>query len=271
MRRTPTMTQLQTEGHTMFEKLIYSSKHDPHALLGLHPYDEKHKVIRIYKPEASKIHLEVRGKVVEATNVHESGLFEYLVPKDLAYNEYRIYHHNGLLANDPYAFWPTFSELDQYLYGRGVHYSLHRQMGGRLAHHQGVDGVKFTVWAPAAKAVSLVGDFNHWDGRVNPMRSLGGCGVWELFVPGLKAGEKYKFEIYTQTGAMCLKSDPYALSSEMRPKTASVVAEIDRFSWTDEEWMQKRPHLSKNRPMSIYEVHLGSWKKKRATFLTTAS
>ncbi len=261
------MTRTNTDSRAIYEKLSYTARHDPHAVLGLHTHDDKHKVIRIFKPEASQIHLEVQGQVVEAVNVHEAGLFEYLVPKTLKSTDYRIYHHNGLLAHDPYSFWPSFGELDQYLFSKGVHYSLHRQMGARLFHHQGVDGVKFTVWAPGAKAVSLVGDFNHWDGRVNPMRSLGACGVWELFVPGLKAGEKYKFEIHTQAGALAIKSDPYALSSEVRPKTASVVAEIDRFSWTDEEWMHKRLHLGKNRPMTIYEVHLGSWKKKDGHFL----
>lgn len=261
------MTQLYTENSNMIDKLLYTSRHDPHALLGLHQHDKNHKVIRIFRPDAPSVHLEVRGKIVEATKVHKSGLFEYLAPKDLAYNEYRVYHHNGQLVNDPYAFWPSFGELDQYLFGRGVHYALHRQMGGRLAHHQGVDGCKFTVWAPSAKAVALVGDFNHWDGRVNPMRSLGGCGVWELFVPGLKAGEKYKFEVHTQGGALCVKADPYALSSEFRPNNASVIAEIDRFDWTDDEWVKSRVSLGKNRPMTIYEVHLGSWKKKDGRFI----
>ena len=194
------MIEVETDGRQLFEKLIYSGRHDPHSFLGLHPHDENHKVIRIYRPDAEEIHLEVRGETVQATNIHEAGLFEYIVPKNLAYNEYKVYHQNGMLEHDPYAFWPTFSELDQYLFGRGVHYSLHRQMGARLCHHQGSDGVKFTVWAPAARSISLVGDFNHWDGRTNPMRSLGGCGVWELFVPGLTEGERYKFEIYTQSG-----------------------------------------------------------------------
>ncbi len=261
------MKDLQTPAIAMYEQLVYTLRHDPHAVLGLHTYDDKHKVIRLYRPEAAKIHLEVRGKIVEATRIHDSGLFECIVSKDLAYNEYRVYHQNGQLTFDPYAFWPTFGELDQYLFGRGVHYSLHRQMGARLTHHQGVDGVKFTVWAPSAKGVSLVGDFNHWDGRANPMRSLGACGVWELFVPGLKAGVRYKFEIVSQTGALSIKSDPYALSSEVRPKTASVVADIDHFNWTDQEWVERRKSQGKNRPMTIYEVHLGSWKKTEGHFL----
>lgn len=261
------MLNQQTQPLQLLEKLTCFNRHDPHAVLGLHPYDDKHKVIRLWRPEAAAVHLEVAGRVVEATKVHDAGLFEYLVPNDTTYRDYRVYHTSGLLDGDPYAFLPTFAELDQYLFGRGVHYNLHRQMGARLAHHQGVDGVKFSVWAPSAKAVSLVGDFNNWDGRVNPMRSLGGCGVWELFVPGLKAGEKYKFEIFSHVGDLSVKADPFALSSEMRPKTASVVADVNQFQWSDQDWIQKRPLQNKNRPMSVYEVHLGSWKKHEGKFL----
>ncbi|MCE5294907.1 MAG: hypothetical protein LLF94_09900, partial [Chlamydiales bacterium] len=118
------MTKLQTETDTMPEKSLYTSRHNPHGLLGLHPHDDKHKIIRIYRPGAHQLHLEIRGKVVEAKKVHESGLFEILVPKTLQYNEYKVYHHSGLLAEDPYAFLPTFGELDQHLFNRGVHYDL---------------------------------------------------------------------------------------------------------------------------------------------------
>ncbi len=243
------------------------TRHDPHATLGLHPQDAEHKVIRIFRPNAEVVYLEVLGEVVEAKKVDDSGLFEYVVSCDVSPLDYRIYHDSGLLAHDPYAFLPTFGEVDQHLFNKGVHYLLHRQMGARLATHQGASGVKCTVWAPEAKAVSLVGDFNNWDGRVSPMRSLGNSGVWELFIPGLEVGQRYKFEIYTQRDSLCVKSDPYALSSELRPKTASVVAEVDGFSWSDDEWMQNRVASTKNRPMSIYEVHLGSWKKGEKDFL----
>lgn len=244
-----------------FKKLKVDLKYDPHAVLGLHDVDGR-KVIRLYRPGAQELFLEVRGKTVQAKLVHNAGLFEYEVSSDTTFQDYRIYHQNGLLAHDPYAFLPTFGEIDQYLFSKGVHYDLHRQMGARIATHQGIQGVKFTVWAPSAAAVSLIGDFNFYDGRANPMRSLGGSGVWELFVPGLQAGEKYKFEIQTQIGELRIKSDPYALSSEMRPRTASVVADIQSFQWSDQDWIEKRKQQSLNRPINIYEVHLGSWKKK---------
>jgi len=261
------MLNQETHYRDLLEKLTHFNRHDPHSILGLHPYDDKQKVIRLWRPGAERAYLEVQGHIVEATRTHESGLFEYFVPKEVSYRDYRIYHTDGLLHCDPYAFWPTFAELDQYLFGRGVHYNLHRQMGARLTTHQGLEGVKFSVWAPSAKAVSLVGDFNHWDGRMNPMRSLGGCGVWELFVPGLQVGQKYKFEVHSQVGTLNIKSDPYALSSELRPNTASVVADVGKFQWSDEAWIQKRAQQDKNRPMSVYEVHLGSWKKSHGRFL----
>ena len=245
----------------------YLAMHDPHAVLGLHNVDKNQKVIRLYRPRASEIFLEVFGNIVQAKRTRDMGLFEYVVPKECTSKDYRIFHQNGLLAHDPYSFLPTFSELDQYLFGRGVHYSLHKQMGGRLTIHQGVQGVKFSVWAPSAKTVSLVCDTNHWDGRQLPMRSLGSSGIWELFVPGLQEGEKYKFEIQTQTGALLVKSDPYALHAEMRPNTASVIRPIDKHVWSDSAWLENRKTLSLNSPINIYEVHLGSWRKDGWRFM----
>jgi 1,4-alpha-glucan branching enzyme len=227
--------------------------HNPHALLGLHG-----KVIRLWRPGAATCHLEVKGKIVEAKKIDPAGLFEVATAKTGPL-DYRIYHSDGKLYHDPYAFLPTFGEIDAHLFNKGTHYKIFNVLGGRLVHHDGVAGAKFAVWAPNASSVSLVGDFNHWDGRANPMRSMGASGVWELFVPGLEQGEHYKFEIKTQDGAVLLKSDPYAYYSEVRPKTASRLFDIDNFKWTDQEWIQNRGGL--NRPLNIYEVHLGSWKK----------
>jgi 1,4-alpha-glucan branching enzyme len=239
-------------------RLLHFDEYDPHRILGLHD-----KTIRLWRPGAQKVYLEVFGKSVEAKCVHEAGLFEYKVPSNTTYKDYKVYHQNGLLAHDPYAFLPAIGELDLYLFGKGVHYQLYHAMGGRLTTNQDVQGVKFTLWAPNAKSVALVGDFNHWDGRVNPMRTLGGSGIWELFIPGLKAGEKYKFEIRTQNHELRLKSDPMALANELRPSTASIVADIDHFAWNDSHWMEKRVReRDYAKPLNIYEVHLGSWKKQ---------
>lgn len=249
-------------------KLMHISHHQPHAILGLHPYFEGAKVIRLWRPDAKQVFLEVFGSIVEARKIHEAGLFEYVVPAHTNPQDYRVFHQSGLLAQDPYAFWPTFGEMDQYLFTRGVHYNLYDKMGGRLTTHQDVKGAKFIVWAPNAKSVSLVGDFNYWDGRVNPMRVMGYAGVWELFVPGLEAGTKYKFEIHSQQGETRIKADPYAYSSELRPATASVLADIHHFEWQDQFWIEERKRRSfKSHPMNVYEVHLGSWRKKNDQFL----
>lgn len=235
--------------------------HDPHHILGIHSTN-KHKIIRLWRPNAERIMLEVNGQLTEASPTHQLGIFECQVPENITASDYRVFHQNGLLAHDPYAFLPTLGDLDLYLFGQGVHYQAYNVMGARLTTHQGVRGVKFAVWAPSAKSVALIGDFNFWNGQTNPMRSLGSSGIWELFVPGLEEGAKYKFEILTQTGTLKIKADPYGYSSEQRPATASVVANVDRFQWTDQDWIGKRfSEKDKQKPLNVYEVHLGSWKK----------
>lgn len=248
---------------------LFESRHyNPHSILGMHSLQNGKRVIRLWRPGASQVFFKLFGEVVEAYKVHSNGIFEREIPLCTKPSDYFIYHQNGMAAHDPYAFASTFGEIDQYLFSKGVHYQLYQAMGGRLAFHEGVYGAKFTVWAPNARAVSLVGDFNHWDGRVNPMRSLGHSGVWELFIPGLKEGEKYKFEIQAGEGNCLLKSDPYALMSELRPSTASLLVDMECFQWSDQEWMEGRKEKKQTSyPMNIYEVHLGSWKKENAHFL----
>lgn len=248
--------------------LIFSGDHyNPHSVLGLHDFFEGQKVVRLWRPGAKKVYLEVFGKVREPKRLDEAGLFEFTVPSHTKLNDYKVYHQNGLLANDPYAFMPTIGDVDQYLFNQGVHYQLYNLLGAHLITHEGVEGVRFAVWAPGAKRVSLVGDFNYWDGRVNPMRSMGQSGIWELFVPGLKEGLKYKFEIKTQDGKLLLKADPYAYYSEVRPSTASIVYDIHRFKWDDHEWMSKRVEGQGHaHPLNVYEVHLGSWRRKGPDF-----
>ncbi len=235
---------------------------DPHTKLGLHALASGDKIIRLWRPGAPFLHLELFGTQIEAVKVGNEGLFELKVPSHTTLNDYRVYSQRGELFHDPYAFLPTFGDIDAHLFGRGVHYQLYEILGGRLCVHQGVAGVKFAVWAPEASAVALVGDFNFWDGRVNPMRQMGSSGVWELFMPGLKPGEKYKFEIRTRQGNILIKTDPYGLFSEHRPATASVIFDVDRYPWSDQKWMEERGDRDKGAfPMNVYEVHLGSWKK----------
>lgn len=249
-------------------RLTQCDHYDPHSILGLHFHSPEAKVIRLWRPGAKSLFLEVLGQTVEAQQIHPDGMFEAIVPATLNADDYRVYHQNGMLAHDPYAFMPTLGDVDVYLFGQGVHYRLHEVMGGRLMSHQGHSGVRFAVWAPNAKSVSVVGDFNFWNGLTNPMRSLGSSGIWELFVPGLNAGEKYKFEVKTQSGKVLLKSDPFALSSELRPATASIVADVSTFQWEDSDWLNEQTQSKeRSRPLNIYEVHLGSWKKKHHNFL----
>lgn len=247
--------------NSLLEQLVQGECHNPHEWLGLHYTPEGSMVIRLLRPEATTIYAEVLGNIVEATLIHPKGLFEIPVPAGTTPLQYRLYYFDGRLAHDPYTFLPTFGEIDQYLFSKGVHYQLYERMGGRLTVHQGCEGTKFAVWAPAAKRVSVVGDFNHWCGLVHPMRALGSSGVWELFLPGIGRGERYKFEIKTAEGDIILKADPYACHQELRPATASLVADVDRHVWHDHEWMQHRiKERDAPKPINVYEVHLGSWK-----------
>ena len=254
------------EARDIVDALTQNGRYDPHHFLGIQPTLSGGRVIRVFRPGASQMHVEVKGYIHEMHLVHSSGLFEFPIAPDTKPLDYRIFHTSGLLAHDPYVFWPSLGELDLYLFGRGTHYELHNRFGGRLMTHQGVQGVSFVVWAPSARAMSLVGDVNHWDGRALPMRSLGSSGVWELFVPGLGAGAMYKFEIITATGQRLLKTDPLGLCFEMRPKTSAIIADPRRYQWEDSAWMEQRKARSLNTPMAIYEVHLGSWKRHDGAF-----
>lgn len=243
---------------------------DPFTVLGLHahPSNSDYKVIRLWRPGADEIYIQLHGVSTKMERVHERGLFELTVPSSTEPWDYQVWHHSKLCARDPYCFWPTVGETDCYLYNKGVHYRLYEVLGAKLVTHQDVKGVKFAVWAPSASRVALVGDFNHWDGRTNPMRPLGTSGIWEIFIPGLQEGEKYKFEIRDKQGNILLKSDPFAYSSELRPKTASVVADVQKFLWEDFDWLERRYHQRhKSQAMNIYEVHLGSWKTHHGEYM----
>jgi 1,4-alpha-glucan branching enzyme len=163
---------------------------------------------------------------------------------------------------DPYCFGPVLSEFDLHLYGEGSHLNLFDKLGAQVLDHESSSGVAFSVWAPAAQRVSVVGDFNSWDGRRHPMRARGASGVWELFVPDLSPGTLYKFEVKGQDGGIQAKTDPFAKHMELRPQTAVIVHEIDDSIWTDQSWIEQRTRShAVEEPVSIYEVHPGSWRR----------
>jgi 1,4-alpha-glucan branching enzyme len=237
---------------------------DPHSLLGAHP-TEGGVVIRAYRPEATRVRALLEGDgAVELAESAEAGLFAGTAADASLPLRYRLEVHypdgNVLTSRDPYAYLPTLSDLDLHLIGEGRHEELYDKLGAHVREIDGVRGVGFAVWAPSARAVSVAGDFNAWDGRLHPMRSLGSSGVWELFIPDLEPGSRYKYEIRAEDGTLLLKADPFAFAAEEPPRTASVVFESRR-RWRDEEWLDRRrsskPHAG---PLAVYEVHLGSWR-----------
>lgn len=168
------------------------------------------------------------------------------------------------MENDDFP--PTFSIENAALFEQGKLLPIDEEMGGRLCTHEGVEGVKFAVWAPCAKTVSLIGDFNDWEVDCTPMRRVGFSGIWEAFIPGMKEGDRYKYAVETMEGVIKKKADPFGYQGEMRPNTASVVTRVDRYKWGDGQWMEKRKK-GLDGPLNIYEVHLGAWKKKGREFM----
>jgi 1,4-alpha-glucan branching enzyme len=246
-------------------ELIVGRDHpNPHHVLGAHPGDGG-VVVRAYRPDAKAVRaVPDGGDPVDLDRIHPGGVFEGLVrgaDLPLVYRLEADYPDGSSFSlDDPYRFLPALGELDLHLVGEGRHEELWEELGAHVRELEGVRGVGFAVWAPAARSVSVVGDFNGWDGRLHPMRSLGSAGIWELFVPELEPGSNYKYEIRAQNGGLLLKVDPYALRAEVPPKNASVVFDAQH-EWGDEEWLGRRGRSALWRsPVSIYEVHLGSWR-----------
>ncbi len=250
----------------MNSTLIVAGRHsDPHRVLGRHD-----GVVRAYQPEAKAMRLLAEtksgGKTREMARVHPGGVFEAPIGKGIKrYQLEADYDQAGTVAtyrfDDAYRSWPTLGELDLHLFGEGRHRRLWDVLGAHPREHDGMAGVSFAVWAPNAKAVRVVGDWNFWDGRVHQMRSLGSSGVWELFIPGIGAGARYKYELIAADGRLILKTDPMAFLMEQPPATASVVVDHTDYDWGDGAWIERRARSDGLRsPMAIYEMHLGSWR-----------
>jgi len=244
-------------------ELLAAGRHgDPHRILGLHD-----GVVRAYRPNAVAMRV-VTGpsEPVEMKQIHPGGIFEGAVGEDVTAYELEVdYSENSTIVSyrvgDPYRFWPTLGEIDLHLFGEGSHRRLWEVLGAHPRVHEGAAGVAFAVWAPNARAARVVGDWNSWDGRLHPMRSLGSSGVWELFIPGVGPGARYKFELVSAEHRLILKTDPMAFQLETPPATASVVTDLPAHEWGDEAWIEARAQTELlRRPMSVYELHLGSWR-----------
>ncbi|MDF0644481.1 MAG: 1,4-alpha-glucan branching protein GlgB [Nitrospira sp.] len=250
------------------EQLVQGKLWDPHVLLGAHASGDGSGavVIRGFDPEAESVSVLLEGaEPISMRRVHESGLFECLVPGPLSNRPYRlrVLDRHGRVSDryDAYAFAPLLTDYQLHLFSEGTFYRAYETMGAHLREVRGVSGVHFVVWAPNAARVSVVGDFNQWDGRRHPMANRGSTGLWELFIPDLGFGTLYKYEIRPRgQDTILLKADPYAFASELRPKTASVVTDTATYAWNDQSWMDARVNWDPlGAPLSVYEVHLGSW------------
>jgi 1,4-alpha-glucan branching enzyme len=252
------------------EALVRGDHGDPFAVLGMHELADGGLVVRSFQPQAARVWLidAVTGRTAgEFSRVQADGLFALPLPDGRSRFAYRLRLEAGAAAveiEDPYRFPPILGELDVYLMAEGSHLSLYEKLGAQPMTHDGVAGTAFLVWAPNARRVSVVGNFNGWDGRRHPMRKRVECGVWELFLPGLDRGEVYKFEIKGPHGELLpLKADPLAFAAEQPPKTASVVVGLGAPAWSDGEWMAGRARAhAREAPISIYECHIGSWMRE---------
>jgi 1,4-alpha-glucan branching enzyme len=250
-------------------ELLVSGEHgDPHHVLGVHE-DGDDTVVRGYRPDAEAMAaLLPDGQRVEMEQVHPAGVFcgriHESVRELLQTGGYRFeVRYPGeatYTVEDPYRFWPVLGDLDVYLIGEGRHEQMWCNLGAHVREHQGATGVSFVVWAPNARGVRVVGDFNSWDGRLNPMRRLGTSGLWELFLPGVEPGQKYKYEIIDANGQLRLNADPFAFATENPPGTASVVWQT-HYEWDDDDWLRDREERDVlHSPFTVYECHLASWR-----------
>jgi alpha-1,4-glucan:alpha-1,4-glucan 6-glycosyltransferase len=250
-------------------RFVSGEHSDPFRVLGPHRVGDDLE-IRVFRPDARKIEIVLDQhpeEPIAAQKIQQDGLFCATVRNATRGLPYclRVTAWDGShdLTRDPYQYGPIMGEVDLHLFAEGQHWKIYEKFGAHVRTIGDANGVYFAVWAPNAQRVSVVGDFNGWDGRVNPMRKLIGSGVWELFLPGIKQGAHYKFEIRTQNGALLLKSDPFAFFNQHGKSTASMVYDLERYIWNDGAWLESRRTRNWPRsPISIYEVHLGSWRRK---------
>lgn len=248
------------------EGIVYSESDNPHAILGAHAVGNS-VLVQTFQPGAKSVRLQPLDgdKSYKMELADEAGYFATLLPgKTIPVYEYIVEAEDGSLkkVKDAYRFEPQITRQDTEKFNAGIHYMIYEKLGAHPMKPDGVEGVCFAVWAPNAQRVSVVGDFNGWDGRTHQMRRLWDSGIFELFIPDVKTGECYKYEIKTRGGLTFLKADPYAFGAQLRPDSASVVRDISGFAWEDDKWMKNRATLqSEDEPMNVYEMYLGSFAK----------
>ncbi|MBD2462070.1 1,4-alpha-glucan branching enzyme [Oscillatoria sp. FACHB-1407] len=258
---------LMTVAPEQIERIVWNQHHDPFEVLGPHLIAQDGKsvwAVRAYLPnaDAAWVVFPEERKEYPMQAVHNPHFFECVLDtEEMANYQLRIQEgEHERVIYDPYAFRsPLLTDFDVYLFGEGNHHRIYEKLGAHLTEIDGVKGVYFAVWAPNARNVSVLGDFNWWDGRKHQMRRIEN-GIWELFIPSVGVGDRYKFEIKNHAGHIYEKSDPYGYQQEVRPKTASIVTDLNSYEWHDQEWIEKRRHTDAlSQPISVYEVHLGSW------------
>ena len=247
--------------------IVNNHHQNPFEILGPHPVEMKGQtawVVRAYLPQADEASVVCPEKKQEYAMwpVHNPHFFECTIASAEDLN-YQIRIHQGdqeRVIHDPYAFKSVFlPDYDRHLFAEGNHHRIYEKLGAHVTTTSGVQGVYFALWAPNARNVSVIGDFNHWDGRLHQM-GKGEGGIWELFIPALTVGTTYKFEVKNSSGHIYEKSDPYGFQQEVRPKTASIVTDLENYTWSDQDWLETRQRTDPlTRPISVYEVHLGSW------------
>jgi len=246
------------------QRLLDARHHDPFSLLGKHNFTNS-DLIRAYIPGAAWVRIAENGASMQ--RMGETDLFAWHGPANQVPDRYRLIWRDSYgaehIAYDPYCFPPQITDFDLHLFAEGKHWNIYRTLGAHRVQIDDVHGVRFAVWAPSAERVSVVGDFNNWDGRCHAMQVRGSSGVWELFMPGLGVGQPYKYEIRTREhGNILLKTDPYGQQFEQRPATATRVPGEQSYTWQDADWMQQRHDSNWQKdPVTVYEVHLGSWKR----------
>ena len=264
-------------------RLMGGECHDPYTILGIHPIvckepSRKYFAVRAFFPHAESVGVidVTDGSRYKMEKLHENGFFEAIIKDKPDFFTYRLevtdITQTAFTVYDPYCFLPVLTDFDLHLFNEGNHHKIFEKLGAHVMTVNNIQGTLFAVWAPCARRVSVIGGFNQWDGRRHQMRCLGSSGIWEIFIPGICAGDIYKFEIKTPSGKIYIKSDPYAFYSELRPGTASIVYNTDCYEWKDAEWINERDTSNIfEKPVAIYEVHPGSWSRipeEGARFLT---